>query len=209
MKPFLDLSRRGRLFRLKEVAATALPRFDLDDARLRFIQYHENTIYRVDVPGPIPTHHSIYLPNRYVLRIHAINDSEMVASELTWLTAMDREGACPYPHRFQRWTGNCLHGLSPHAFRMDVSFRCCAGWMAKRSRKGCERGTLRHSAKWQRGCTTSPPAGSLRPVSRALFGIGTASWAGACFRIREQSWWRPCQRIFRNLLRACQTVPGR
>ncbi len=97
MKPFRELPRRGRLFRLKEVAAIALARYGLEDVHLRFIQYNENAIYRVDVPGPIAVNHSIYLPNRYVLRIHAIDDSDAVSSELTWLAALNREGDLPVP----------------------------------------------------------------------------------------------------------------
>ncbi len=97
MKPFRELSRRGRLFRLKEVAVIALARYGLEEARLRFIQYNENAIYCVDVPGPIATNHSIYLPNRYVLRIHAIDDSDAVSSELAWLAALNQEGNLPVP----------------------------------------------------------------------------------------------------------------
>ena len=43
--------RRGRLSRLRELARASLAVYRLDDTRLRFIQYNENTIYRVDAPG--------------------------------------------------------------------------------------------------------------------------------------------------------------
>jgi Ser/Thr protein kinase RdoA (MazF antagonist) len=97
MKPFHELSRRGRLFQLKKMAVSALAPYGLEEARLRFVQYNENAIYRVDVPDPITVHHSVYLPNRYVLRIHAIGDVEAIASELTWLEALNREGDLPVP----------------------------------------------------------------------------------------------------------------
>ena len=99
MKPFRELSRRGRLRRLRALASTALTAYGLDGARLSFIQYGENTIYRVDVPGSsASTGSSIpYIPNRYVLRIHAMGDVEAIASELTWLAALNQEAGLPVP----------------------------------------------------------------------------------------------------------------
>lgn len=98
MKPFRELSRRGRLRRLRELASTALSAYGLDNARLSFIQYGENIIYRVDTPGSAaPGNHSPYLPNRYVLRIHAMGDTAAIASELTWLAALNQEAGLPVP----------------------------------------------------------------------------------------------------------------
>ena len=98
MKPFRELSRRGRLYRLRKLAGAALAAYGLDGARLSFIQYGENTIYRIDVPGSAATgHDNPYLPNRYVLRIHAMGDAEAVASELTWLAALNHEAGLPVP----------------------------------------------------------------------------------------------------------------
>ena len=98
MKPFRELSRRGRLRRLRELAKTALTAYGLDGARLSFIQYGENIIYRVDTPGPAATaNNGPYLPNRYLLRIHAMGDAEAIASELTWLAALNEEAGLPVP----------------------------------------------------------------------------------------------------------------
>ena len=99
MKPFRELSRRGRLRRLRELASTALTAYGLDGARLSFIQYGENVIYRVDVPGSTAPagNDSPYIPNRYVLRIHAMGDAEAIASELTWLAALNQEAGLPVP----------------------------------------------------------------------------------------------------------------
>ena len=76
MKAYRELSRRGRLRRLRKLAETALVAYGLDNARLNFIQYAENCVYRVDLPAPDPpTDRDIpYLPNRYLLRIHALGD---------------------------------------------------------------------------------------------------------------------------------------
>jgi Ser/Thr protein kinase RdoA (MazF antagonist) len=110
MKPFRELSRRGRLRRLRELASTALAAYGLEDARLSFIQYGENIIYRVDRPGSsaLTGNNSPYLPNRYLLRIHAMGDVEAIASELTWLAALNREAGLPVPAPVAAPDGNLL-----------------------------------------------------------------------------------------------------
>ena len=98
MKPFRELNRRGRLYRLRKLAKTALEAYGLGDAHLSFIQYAENIIYRVDAPGPTESGRAgIYVPNRYVLRIHAMGDVDAIASELTWLAALSDEAGLPVP----------------------------------------------------------------------------------------------------------------
>ena len=99
MKPFRELSRRGRLYRLRKLAIAALEAYKLEGARLRFIQYGENIIYRVDVPDSttLTSDTAPYIANRYVLRIHAVDDAESIASELTWLAALYREAGMPVP----------------------------------------------------------------------------------------------------------------
>jgi Ser/Thr protein kinase RdoA (MazF antagonist) len=99
MKPFRELARRSRLYRLRVLAKEALKAYGMDDARLSFIQYFENIIYRVDLPinamsasAPSP-----YTPGRYLLRIHATGDAEAIASELTWLTALNQEAGLSVP----------------------------------------------------------------------------------------------------------------
>jgi Ser/Thr protein kinase RdoA (MazF antagonist) len=98
MKPFRELSRRGRLHRLRQVAGAALDAYGLAGSRLSFIQYGENIIYRVDGPRLAAAgKDSPYILNRYLLRIHAMGDAEAIASELTWLAALNREAGLPVP----------------------------------------------------------------------------------------------------------------
>jgi Ser/Thr protein kinase RdoA (MazF antagonist) len=97
MKPFRELSRRARLHQARLLARTALDAYGLTKARLGFIQYGENIIYRVELAEPIVDNASIYHPNRCVLRIHAMGDQEAIASELTWLAALNREADLPVP----------------------------------------------------------------------------------------------------------------
>jgi Ser/Thr protein kinase RdoA (MazF antagonist) len=75
----------------------ALASYGLEDARLRFIQYNENAIYRVDASCPSANEEPAYLPNRYALRIHAMADSQAIASEMTWLAALNNEAGLPVP----------------------------------------------------------------------------------------------------------------
>ncbi len=99
MRPFRELTRRGRLYRLRELAKAALHTYGLDGARLVFIQYGENIIYRVDTSASvIPTGYTTpFVPDRYVFRIHAMGDDEVIASELTWLAALNQEAGLPVP----------------------------------------------------------------------------------------------------------------
>jgi Ser/Thr protein kinase RdoA (MazF antagonist) len=87
------------LCRLRQLARVAINTYGMIDARLTFIQYGENIIYRVDLPGVnIPSSKSSpYLPNRYVLRIHATGDVEAISSELIWLAALDQQAGLPVP----------------------------------------------------------------------------------------------------------------
>jgi Ser/Thr protein kinase RdoA (MazF antagonist) len=99
MRPFRELTRRGRLSRLRKLAITAIETYGLEDARLSFVQYFENIIYRVDLPcasGSI-TDGDPYLSNRFLLRIHAISNADAIASELTWLAALNQEAGLPVP----------------------------------------------------------------------------------------------------------------
>lgn len=98
MKPFHKLARRGRLRRSRGLAETALASYGLAGALMSFIQHGENMIYRVDAPGSISLDDAgPYIANRYVLRILASDDVDMIASELTWLAALNHEADRPVP----------------------------------------------------------------------------------------------------------------
>ena len=99
MMPFRELTRRGRLSRLRKLALSAIEGYGLEQARLSFIQYSENIIYRVDLPGSVYRKDLTdpYMLNRYLLRIHAMNDVDAIGSELTWLVALNQQGGLPVP----------------------------------------------------------------------------------------------------------------
>lgn len=96
MKPYEALTRLGLLRRLRPLAALALRAYGLDDARLTFEHYSGNIIFRADVPGVSARPGALYVPGRYNLRVLAINDTETIASELTWLAAL-RQAGLPVP----------------------------------------------------------------------------------------------------------------
>ena len=54
MKPYNDLTRLGRLRRLRQLGEVALDAYGLSGARLTFIQYEGNVTFRVDNPGLVP-----------------------------------------------------------------------------------------------------------------------------------------------------------
>ncbi|MGW8225906.1 MAG: phosphotransferase enzyme family protein [Anaerolineales bacterium] len=109
MKPYSELTRLGRLRRLRRLAQAALEAYGLDGARLTFIQYEGNLVYRVDLQGSSSerAQGSPYLENRYLLRILTSSDMEYVASELTWLSALSQAGL-PVPNPVLTQEGQLL-----------------------------------------------------------------------------------------------------
>jgi Ser/Thr protein kinase RdoA (MazF antagonist) len=139
-------------------------------AHLNFIQYGENIIYRVDCPGGIPVGRvaDCFVPNRYVLRILASSDADMIASELTWLAALSTEGGLPVPAPVPNTDGELVTKIKTEgipAGRM-VSLlhwldgrRLHAGFKSKHFMALGQAVARLHtfSAGWQ------PPAGFTRP----------------------------------------------
>jgi len=96
---FRDLSRRERLYRFRKLAKNALRVYGLENAELKFLQYGENVIYRVDCPN-VPRfsrNNSPYLPDRYLLRLHAWDEPDYIKSEMTWLDALANKANLPVP----------------------------------------------------------------------------------------------------------------
>jgi Ser/Thr protein kinase RdoA (MazF antagonist) len=114
MKPYRKLTRLGLLRRLREVATVALDAYGLTGARLTFQQYTANVVFRVDAPGHVPfrDEHSLYVPNRYALRVLAISDLDTIASELTWLAALRREADLPVPEPVPTFDGRLFTKVS-------------------------------------------------------------------------------------------------
>lgn len=116
MKSFLELSRMQRLRRFKELAQASLSAYGMTGAQLKFVQYNENVIFCVNSPSPITSVDSRFVPHRYALRIHAIDDETAVASELAWLAALDREAGLPVPAPVSTTDGGLFASIVTPAF---------------------------------------------------------------------------------------------
>jgi len=110
MKPYSELSRRGRLHRTRELARAALEGYGMDAASLKFLQYFGNIIYRVDVPGYYHRRQDdgVFIPGRYILRIHGMGDADAIRSEMTWLAALNQEADLPVPAPVPAANGSLL-----------------------------------------------------------------------------------------------------
>lgn len=113
MKPFEELTHRGKVQRLRALARSALADYGYDSARLTYIAHAANTTFRVDVPesafsgkddfpGAASTGQGgkgPYAKNRFLLRIHrpGYQTFDSIASELMWLSALSREEELPVP----------------------------------------------------------------------------------------------------------------
>jgi len=170
MKPYKELSRRGRLRRLRELAEVALQHYGMEEAKLIFTHYEGNVIFRVDEHGSAKTEerYSPYVPNRYNLRILSTSNAEGVESELTWLTALSEEAGLPVPQPVSTLDGRYLikvatlgvpQGRLVSMMRWLDGRRLSEGLRPKHFRSwGETMGKLHNfSEKWQ------PPAGFTRP----------------------------------------------
>ncbi|MGH2616123.1 MAG: phosphotransferase enzyme family protein [Thermomicrobiales bacterium] len=89
MKVFQDLSHRGQVGRLRQLAAEALGAYDVQPVRVAPVRRGDNAAFRVETSDG----------QRYVLRIHRVRgtpwhpvrSSAEVGSELAWLAALRRD----------------------------------------------------------------------------------------------------------------------
>jgi Ser/Thr protein kinase RdoA (MazF antagonist) len=110
MKTYKELTRLGRLRRLRILAEKALEEYGLSGAKLTYTHSEGNVIFRVDVSGPQQKENGVspYVPNRYNLRLLATNDAQMVNSELTWLKALSQEAGIPVPEPIPTLKGELI-----------------------------------------------------------------------------------------------------
>jgi Ser/Thr protein kinase RdoA (MazF antagonist) len=110
IKPYNQLTRPGRLRRLRDLARAALEAYGLRGARLTFLRYFANCTYRVDLPGAAPQGGVAgpYVPNRYLLRVLCTGYWQAVKGEMTWLAALSREAGLPVPEPVPTLEGELL-----------------------------------------------------------------------------------------------------
>ena len=83
MKPYPQLSTRGKISRLRGLARLVLQEYPLPVSKVRFLAQHTNTLFRVDTAAG----------KRYALRIYSDEDSTLQdnRTEVFWLSALRRE----------------------------------------------------------------------------------------------------------------------
>lgn len=114
MKPYSELTRLGRLRRIRKLAEAALEAYGIAEARLTFLRYFANITYRIDLPGSLAhsDHPSPYVHNRYLLRVLLSSHWEYARGEMTWLAALSEEGGLPVPAPVPTLDGELLVRIS-------------------------------------------------------------------------------------------------
>ncbi len=114
MKPYQELTRSGRLRRMRNLAQKALLDYDLPDASLKFVHYEGNIIFRADVPKKEidPSLPPYFVPNRYNLRILTTGDESAIHSEMLWLAALRQEAGLPVQEPVPTKMGDLLTHVS-------------------------------------------------------------------------------------------------
>jgi Ser/Thr protein kinase RdoA (MazF antagonist) len=113
-RSFHDLTRRARLYRFRQLAEGALAAYGLEGADLHFLQYGENVIYRVDL-----SHASEQInqepddpSDRFLLRLHAWDEPDYIASEMIWLEALANSPGLPVQKPIRTLDGELLTKVS-------------------------------------------------------------------------------------------------
>ncbi|UCE23679.1 MAG: phosphotransferase [Candidatus Zixiibacteriota bacterium] len=144
-------TRLGRIRRFQKLAQQALPLFGLKDARLTFLAYEGNAIYRVDLPRRKTAGSSgnLFAPGRFVLRVHMdYHSTAAIESELQWLSALRRDIDAPVPEPVPAEDGNLVVEL-PIPGQEEMRRKCSVlRWLDGRFIS--KRLTDRHIRAWGR-----------------------------------------------------------
>lgn len=91
MKPFETLTKLGQVRRLAQLARAALPHWEIDAGRLRFMAHGVNTLFRLDTPdGPVAVR--VHRPEHHTWRVRSFD----------WMADLARHGIevpAPIPTR--------------------------------------------------------------------------------------------------------------
>lgn len=108
MKPYSELSQRGRVLRLRQAARVALDAYSLSDAALRFNHDTGNVSFRVTIADPPPTASGgLFSDGQFILRLNqpGYQSTAMIESELIWLEALRADADLPVPAPVQAHDG--------------------------------------------------------------------------------------------------------
>ena len=142
MKPFNELTRLGRIRRMRQLATVALTSYGVDEARFHIVRQAGNTLFRVrtsNLTSP-EAPDGLFEEGQYLLRVHepGYQEPEAIDLELTWLTAMRREANLPVPEPIATLDGQWL--LSINAPGVQGTRNCSLlRWINGRSVRNCFR----------------------------------------------------------------------
>ncbi len=113
MKPFEELTRLGRIRRMRILAKSALQAYGCQNANIQFIRQAGNTLFRVQTSS-LPTIKQgceFFQKNQYLLRIHqpGYQEVEAIHLELQWLLSMRFDANLPVPDPIPTLDGSLLH----------------------------------------------------------------------------------------------------
>lgn len=100
MEPSEELTHRGQIRRMRQLAQHALNAYDLANIRFKFLRQAGNTLFQVSEANPtLITKANLYAPGQYLLRIHqpGYQACTAVELELEWLSSMCRHADLPVP----------------------------------------------------------------------------------------------------------------
>jgi Ser/Thr protein kinase RdoA (MazF antagonist) len=140
MKAYDELTRLGRIRRIRRFALVALAEYGISNARLCLLRQAGNTLFRVwtdDVPNFEPRA-DLLEDGQYLLRVHqpGYQEAEAIELELAWLTAMRREADLPVPEPVAALNGRWLLPVGDSAV---PGMRNCSllRWVRGRSVENC------------------------------------------------------------------------
>jgi Ser/Thr protein kinase RdoA (MazF antagonist) len=112
MKPFDELTRLGRIRRMRRLASAALTNFGVNEARFFLVRQAGNTLFRVQT-SVLPNRGAVddlFEEGQYLLRVHepGYQAPEAIELELIWLDAMRREANLPVPEPIAALDGQYL-----------------------------------------------------------------------------------------------------
>ena len=115
MKPYHELTRLGRIRRMRHLAEVALAGFGIAEAHFALLRQAGNTLFRVYTPVRDDERAGeLFEPGQYLLRIHepGYQEPEAIELELAWLFAMRREADLPVPEPVPALDGQLLLPVS-------------------------------------------------------------------------------------------------